>query len=168
MLEQVYHSLSDAAPDVDLANDLKAFFATIQDLNATGRILAYHDRSDGGLLAVLAEMMFAGGCGITALLDDLAQSPLPALFTEELGAVIQVRATERNAVLGQLAAAGLGECSHVIGALNHDDQLMLRFAGETLFAATRSELRRLWSETSYRMQALRDDPDCARQAFETA
>ena len=168
VLEQVYHSLSDAVPDVDSANDLKAFFATIQDLNATGRILAYHDRSDGGLLAVLAEMMFAGGCGITALLDDLAQSPLPALFTEELGAVIQVRATERNAVLGQLAAAGLGECSHVIGALNHDDQLMLRFAGETLFAATRSELRRLWSETSYRMQALRDDPDCARQAFETA
>ena len=168
VLEQVYHSLSDAVPDVDSADDLKAFFATIQDLNATGRILAYHDRSDGGLLAVLAEMMFAGGCGITALLDDLAQSPLRALFTEELGAVIQVRATERNAVLGQLAAAGLGECSHVIGALNHDDQLMLRFAGETLFAATRSELRRLWSETSYRMQALRDDPDCAGQAFETA
>ncbi len=166
VLEQVYRSLSNAVPDVDSADDLKAFFATIQDLNATGRILAYHDRSDGGLLAVLAEMMFAGGCGVTALLDDLAQSSLPALFTEELGAVIQVRAAERNAVLGQLAAAGLGECSHVIGALNHNDQLMLRFAGETLFAATRSELRRLWSETSYRMQALRDDPDCARQAFE--
>ena len=167
-LEQVYHRFSDEVPDVDSANDLKAFFTVIQDLNAGGRILAYHDRSDGGLLAVLAEMMFAGGCGMTVLLDDLAETPLPALFTEELGAVMQIRATDRHAVLAQLAAAGLAECTHVIGALNHHDQLILRLAGETIFSATRCELRRLWSETSYHMQARRDDPDCAREAFEAA
>ncbi|MCC7221420.1 MAG: phosphoribosylformylglycinamidine synthase, partial [Candidatus Contendobacter sp.] len=167
-LEQVYNRFSNTVPDVDSANDLKAFFTAIQNLNAAGRILAYHDRSDGGLLAVLVEMMFAGGCGVTVLLDDLADAPLPALFTEELGAVIQIQASERNAVVAQLSSVGLGECSHIIGALNHEDRLILRFAGETLFTANRSELRQWWSETSYRMQALRDDPDCAREAFDAA
>ena len=183
-LAQVYNRLGDAAPDLDAPKDLKAFFATIQELNSSGRLLAYHDRSDGGLLATLAEMMFAGGCGVTVLLDDLvalfpprpmgegsgvrAEESLAALFAEELGAVLQVRVADRNAVLGLLAAVGLGECSHVIGAPNGEDRLILRFGGETAFSATRAELRRLWSETSYRMQALRDHPDCAREAFGAA
>ena len=167
-LAQVYNRLGDAAPDLDAPTDLKAFFATVQEFRSSGRLLAYHDRSDGGLLATLAEMMFAGGCGVTVLLDDLAEDPLAALFAEELGAVLQVRAADRNTVLGLLAAVGLGECSHVIGALNGEDRLILRSGGETAFSATRAELRRLWSETSYRMQALRDHPDCAREAFEAA
>ncbi|MFO1422123.1 MAG: phosphoribosylformylglycinamidine synthase [Candidatus Competibacteraceae bacterium] len=156
-------------PDVDAPDDLKAFFAVIQELNLAGRLLAYHDRSDGGLLATLAEMMFAGGCGVTVLLDDLDdEGPLVALFAEELGAVLQVRALDRPTVLARLAAVGLGECSHVIGAPNGEDRLVLRHAGETVFAASRADLRRLWSETSYRMQALRDHPDCAREAFDAA
>lgn len=167
-LAQVYNQWGDTVADVDSPEELAAFFAAIQTLNAAGRLLAYHDRSDGGLLATLAEMCFAGGCGLTVLLDDLAENPLPALFAEELGAVLQVRATDRNGVLARLAAAGLGECSHVIGAPNGEDRLILRFGGETVFAVTRTELRRLWSETSYRMQALRDHPGCAREAFETA
>jgi phosphoribosylformylglycinamidine synthase len=167
-LAQVYGQLGEVVPDLDAPDDLKAFFAVIQELNAAGRLLAHHDRSDGGLLATLAEMMFAGGCGATILLDDLDDGPLGALFAEELGAVIQVRARDRRAVLTRLAAAGLGECCHVIGAPNGEDRLILRHAGETLFAASRSELRRLWSETSYRMQALRDHPDCAREAFAAA
>ena len=167
-LMQVYNRWGDAVPDVDAPRDVRAFFAVVQDLNAAGRLLAYHDRSDGGLLAVLTEMMFAGGCGVTALLDDLDQNPLAALFAEELGAVFQVRAAERAATLRVLADAGLGECSHVIGAPNGEDRLDLRFGGERLFSASRAELRRLWSETSYRMQALRDHPDCAREAFEAA
>ncbi|MEI2770204.1 MAG: phosphoribosylformylglycinamidine synthase [Candidatus Competibacter sp.] len=183
-LAQVYNQLGDSVPDVDAPKDLQALFGTIQELNAAGRLLAYHDRSDGGLLATLTEMMFAGGCGVTVLLDDLAtpgsprpageglgvraKDPLAALFAEELGAVLQVRAADRNAVLELLAAVGLGECSHVIGAPNGEDRLILRFSGETAFSATRAELRRLWSETSYRMQALRDHPDCAREAFAAA
>ncbi len=168
-LAQVYNWWGDAVPDVDSPDDLKALFAAIQELSAAGRLLAYHDRSDGGLLATLAEMMFAGGCGVTALLDDLdGEGPLTGLCAEELGAVIQVRATDRRAVLARLAAAGLGECSHVIGSPNGEDRLVLRHAGEIIFAASRAELRRLWSETSYRMQALRDHPDCAREAFEAA
>jgi phosphoribosylformylglycinamidine synthase len=167
-LAQVYNQLGDCVPDVDKPEELAAFFAVIQELNATGRLLAYHDRSDGGLLTVLAEMMFAGGCGVTVLLDDLGEGLLPALFAEELGAVLQVRARDRGVVLGRLVAAGLGECSHVIGAPNGQDRLILRHAGETVFTASRAELRRLWSETSYRLQALRDHPDCAREAFDAA
>ena len=168
-LALVYNQWGDAVPDVDAPDDLKAFFTVIQELNAAGRLLAYHDRSDGGLLAMLVEMMFASGCGVTALLDDLdGEGPLAALFAEELGAVLQVRARDRRAVLARLAAVGLGECSHVIGAPNSEDRLIVRHAGETLFAASRAELRRLWSETSYRMQALRDHPDCAGEAFTAA
>ena len=170
VLAQVYQQWGESVPDVDVPDDLRAFFATLQALNAADQVLAYHDRSDGGLLAVLAEMMFAGGCGVTVLLDDLAAAttPLAALFAEELGAVLQVRATDRAAVLAQLAAAGLGACSQVIGALNHEDRFVVRHSGATLFAASRAELRRWWSETSYQMQALRDHPDCAREAFVAA
>ncbi len=167
-LAQVCNQCGEAVPDVDSAADLRAFFAAIQQLNASGRLLAYHDRSDGGLLAVLVEMMFAGGCGVTVLLDDLGEELLPALFAEELGAVVQVRVSDRAAVLATLAAAGLGECCHVIGAPNASDDLRLRFAGETVFTGSRAELRRAWSETSYRLQALRDHPDCAREAFDAA
>ena len=167
-LAQVYGQLGEIVPDLDAPEDLKAFFTVIQELNAAGRLLAYHDRSDGGLLATLAEMMFAGGCGVTALLDDLGEGLLETLFAEELGAVVQVRAADRERVLARLAAAGLGECSHVIGAPNDQDRLVLRFAGEIAFAASRAELRRLWSETGYQLQALRDHPDCAREAFEAA
>ncbi|PIE83733.1 MAG: phosphoribosylformylglycinamidine synthase [Candidatus Contendobacter odensis] len=168
VLAQAYSRLGEVVPDVDSPDDLQAFFTAIQSLNRSGKLLAYHDRSDGGLLAVLVEMMFAGGCGITVLLDDLDGSSLAALFAEELGAVLQVRATDRIAVLNHLAAAGLGACCHVIGMPNHDDCLLVRHAGEIIFTASRLKLRQLWSETSYRMQVLRDHPDCARQAFETA
>jgi phosphoribosylformylglycinamidine synthase len=168
ILMQAYNAWDDAVPDVDAPKDLKAFFAVIQELNAAGRLLAYHDRSDGGLLATLAEMMFAGGCGVTVLLDDLGEEPLATLFAEELGAVIQVRAIDRLRVLNRLIAVGLGECSHVIGTLNGEDRLILRYAGETAFAASRVALRRLWSEPGYQMQTLRDHPECAREAFDAA
>ncbi|HRF43745.1 MAG TPA: phosphoribosylformylglycinamidine synthase [Candidatus Competibacteraceae bacterium] len=168
VLAQIYSRWDDAPPDVNTPEILKAFFAVIQELNIAGRLLAYHDRSDGGLLATLAEMMFAGSCGVTVLLDDLGEELLPTLFTEELGAVVQVRTADRSTVLARLSAAGLGECSHVIGTLNSNDRLILCHAGEVAFAADRIELRRLWSETSYQMQALRDHPDCAYEAFAAA
>ncbi|HXH04128.1 MAG TPA: phosphoribosylformylglycinamidine synthase, partial [Candidatus Competibacteraceae bacterium] len=164
-LAQVYGQLGDTPPDLDDAADLKRFFTAIQALNAAGRILAYHDRSDGGLLAVLAEMMFAGGCGVSVLLDDLGDEPLAALFTEELGAVLQVPAREREAVLACLRDCGLAACSHVIGTVNGDDRLIVRHDGRVILDEARVTLRRLWSETSYRMQELRDNPECARQAF---
>lgn len=166
VLAQVYSQMGDECPDLDDAERLKAFFDVIQVLNGAGRILAYHDRSDGGLLATLCEMAFAARCGLSVALDDLGSDPLAALFNEELGAVIQVREEESDAVLAQLRQAGLGPFSHVIGSPSAEPVLAFSRAGQTLFSAPRTELHRIWSETSYRMQALRDHPDCARQAFD--
>ncbi len=165
-LAQVYGQIGETPPDLDDPADLRAFFQIIQDLNRDGLLLAYHDRSDGGLWACLCELAFAGGQGLTVTLDSLGDDPLAALFAEELGAVAQLRARDRETVLERLSAAGLGACSQIIGAPNATDQLELRHAGQVLLARERTGLRRIWSETSYRMQALRDDPDCAQEAFD--
>jgi len=167
VLAQVYDQMGDECPDLDDPERLKAFFDVIQALNHAGRILAYHDRSDGGLLATLCEMAFAARCGLSVILDGLGSDPFAALFNEELGAVIEVRANEFDAVFAQLRQAGLGACCHLIGTAHAEPRITFSAGGKTLFAASRAELQRNWSETSYRMQALRDHPDCARQAFDS-
>ena len=165
-LAQVYNQVGHHAPDVDDPLALKAFFHAIQELNRDRLLLAYHDRSDGGLFAALCEMAFAGHSGVTVKLDDLGDDVLAALFNEELGAVIQVRHCDLDAVLQVLHDAGLGRYSHVIGTLNDDDRIEFLKGGEVILEEARGEYQRIWSETSYRMQALRDNPQCARQQFE--
>ncbi len=165
-LAQVFNQVGHHAPDVDDPRALKAFFGAIQDLNREGLLLAYHDRSDGGLFATLCEMAFAGHTGVTISLDDLDGGVLPVLFNEELGAVVQVRHHELDTVLQVFHDAGLGRHAHVIGTLNDDDRIEIRKGGEVLLEEARGALQRLWSETSYRMQALRDHPQCARQQYE--
>jgi phosphoribosylformylglycinamidine synthase len=168
ILAQVYSQLGQQVPDVDDAEDLKAFFAVVQGLNADNKLLAYHDRSDGGLLATVLEMAFAGHCGLDLSLDPLADSAdelAAVLFNEELGAVIQIRQDDTEEILSQFSAAGLGDCVTVIGQPLNGEQVNIRFAGELLFSAERRLLQRDWSETSYRMQRLRDNVDCADQEF---
>lgn len=165
-LAQVYNQVGHQAPDLDDPEAMKAFFEVIQDLRADDLILAYHDRSDGGLLATLAEMSFAGHVGITLALGELGGSILPALFNEELGAVIQVSHFDTDAVLETFRDAGLGHHTHVIGELNESDEFIINFGHKELFKAPRAELQKIWSETSYRMQALRDNADCAAEEFE--
>jgi len=165
-LAQVFGQIGHSCPDVRDARALKVFFEAIQALLASERILAYHDRSDGGLLATVAEMAFAGRVGVTLDVAALDGEPLAALFAEELGAVIQVRRDDVAAVLARLDEAGLGHCSHRIGAPREDDRLVVTAGERTLQDGARAELQRAWSETSYRMQALRDDPDCAREEFD--
>ncbi|WP_412852516.1 phosphoribosylformylglycinamidine synthase [Ectothiorhodospira shaposhnikovii] len=165
-LAQVFGQVGHHAPDLDDPDMLKRFFAAIQELNREGYLLAYHDRSDGGLLATLCEMAFAGRTGVTVHLDDLGEDDHAALFCEELGAVVQVHHDAVEDVLAVLHGAGLGHHSHVIGTLNDDQAIVLRRGHDILFQAPRGELYQCWAETSYRMQALRDDPDCAREAFE--
>lgn len=169
ILAQTYGRIGQQAPDVDDAEDLKAFFAVIQGLNADGHLLAYHDRSDGGLLAAALEMAFAGHCGLNLRLDDLASSREElnaALFSEELGAIIQVREAATPEVLAQFSAAGLGDCVAVIGQPVAGDEVELSFNGEPLYNAERRLLQRIWSETSYQIQRLRDNADCADQEFD--
>jgi phosphoribosylformylglycinamidine synthase len=168
-LAQVYNEVGQSVPDVDDAGQLSAFFAAIQELNNQGMILSYHDRSDGGLFTTLAEMAFAGHTGIDVKLDMLAADAsefMAALFNEELGAVIQVKRDQTEEILTELNAAGLGECSMVIGSLNPDDEIRLHFDEEEIYSATRVELQRWWAETSYRIQAMRDNSECAAQEFD--
>ena len=165
-LAQVYKQVGHHAPDLDDPQALKAFFAVIQELNAAGLLLAYHDRSDGGLFACLCEMAFAGACGVSARLDELGDDPVAALFSEELGAVIQVRHMDTDAVIEALHEAGLGQYSHVIGGLNDSDQVMFTHDRLSVFGDARVNLQRAWSETTCRMQALRDNSDCAQEEFD--
>jgi phosphoribosylformylglycinamidine synthase len=163
-LAQVYDAIGDATPDVVAAPELKAFFAAIQQLNREGLLLAYHDRSDGGLLTTLCEMLFAARCGaeVTVSGDHAAAW----LFNEELGALVQIRRADRARVLDVLDAAGLAKHSAVIGSVSTGDRLVIRAAGKTVLDESRIDLHRAWSETTYRMQQLRDNPDCAQQEYD--
>ncbi|MFA9460539.1 phosphoribosylformylglycinamidine synthase [Thiohalorhabdus methylotrophus] len=168
VLAQVHNRLGEAAPDVEDPALLAGFFDAVQRLAKEGLLLAYHDRSDGGLLATVAEMAFAGHCGVEADLAGPAGEgdPLAALFAEELGAVLQIPAGARERVLKLLGEAGIGGMCHVLGRPRTDDRLVLTAGERVLLDADRVDLHRAWSETSHRMQALRDDPDCAREEYD--
>ncbi|WP_295392937.1 phosphoribosylformylglycinamidine synthase [uncultured Thiodictyon sp.] len=169
-LAQVYGQLGDPAvdgvPDLDDPELLKRFFAAIQELSAEGLLLAYHDRADGGLLATVCEMAFAGRCGVDLELGPVGAGDLKALFSEELGAVIQVCHTDTDEVLQILGQHGLEDFSPVIGTLDEGGEIRLKRHGEVLWCGSRAALQAVWSETSFRMQSLRDHPDCAAEAYE--
>ena len=118
------------------ASDMKGFFNSIQQLNEQDCLLAYHDRSDGGLFACLLEMSFAGHCGLAITLDTLGNNVVNILFNEELGAAIQIRRNDLEKVLAVFAEAGLSECTHVIGepVNEQDDEIVFSQAGKSLSA----------------------------------
>lgn len=190
ILAQAYNQVGDSVPDIDTPQDLRTFFVTIRTLAEAGVLLAYHDRSDGGLFATLCEMAFAGRTGISVNLDMLTFDPgaadwgdykirpeqvavqrdeltLKALFSEEAGAVIQVPAAQRDAVMQVLRGAGLSAHSHVIGGLNDADVVEFFRDGKKVWSQPRVELGRAWSEVSYRIMARRDNPACAQAEFDT-
>ena len=168
-LAQVYRETGCTPADLDSPQDLKRCFQLLQQLNEAGLVLAYHDRSDGGVFATLAEMAFAGHTGVDIQLAELLgddKDPVRVLFSEEIGAVIQVRRSELNTVLKMVEQHGLSDCTRHIGTLNGRDELRVLQGGRLLYEAGRVELQRLWSETSYRIQSLRDNSDCAQQEFD--
>jgi phosphoribosylformylglycinamidine synthase len=165
-LAQVYKEIGDTPPDVDDPALLKAFFAAIQALNRARLLVAYHDRSDGGLLACLCEMAFAGHTGVSVHIDGLGEDPVAALFAEELGAVVQVRDDELDAVVSVLRKHGLEHLTHAIGHPSRDDRVTVTLSENTLLSESRVNLQRAWSATSYHLQALRDNTDCARQEYD--
>src|SRR6266853_1624896 len=185
ILAQVFGQCGDEAPDLEEPKLLADFFAAVQALMREGLILAYHDRSDGGLFATVCEMAFAAHVGVTVNLDMLAydeaahdvegnerrpelmlgrdfERVLAALFAEELGAVIQIRSSDRGKVFERLA----GLPAHVIGSPNPRDELRFLRNAKPVFAAPRADLERTWSEVSFRMQQLRDEPACAKEEFD--
>ncbi len=162
-LAQVYRQLGDKTADVRDAQQLKGFWNAMQALVAEGKLLAWHDRSDGGLLVTLAEMAFAGHCGVNVDIAALGNDHLAALFNEELGGVIQVRAADREAVEAVLAANGLADCVHYLGQATASDRFVVEAAGQAVFSESRTTLRMWWAETTWQMQRLRDNPECADQ-----
>ncbi len=189
ILAQVHSRLGERCPDLDDPKLLAGLFAAVQRLAREGLLLAYHDRSDGGLFASACEMAFAGHCGVTLNLDEICYDAsmndvdglerrpellagrfkdrvLGALFAEELGALLQIRAAERKRVMDVLRAEGVHECAYVIGFPNQRDEVRVTRNAKAVFARKRAELQRAWSETTWRMQALRDNPDCAREEFD--
>ena len=165
VLAQVYNQMGDECPDLDNPSHLKALFSGLQTLNGLGKVLAYHDRSDGGLLATVAEMIFASRLGAKLTLDSLGDNALTALFNEELGALLQIRASDHDAVFTVLTELGLKDCISIVGEVTQQPQLTVSFKNNLIYTASRASLQAYWSEVSYRMQALRDNPDCALQQF---
>ncbi|MCB1702030.1 MAG: phosphoribosylformylglycinamidine synthase [Halioglobus sp.] len=165
-LAQAYGQLGDTVPDMDSAADLKAFFALVQEFLQSGRLLAYHDRSDGGLIVTLLEMAFAGHCGLKIDLSRLPGDALASLFSEEAGAVLQLRRADLAALQSRAGELGLGDCLYPLGIATSGDELLVVAGEECLLQDSRARLQTLWAGTSYRMQALRDHPDCAREEYQ--
>ena len=163
ILAQCFEQIGNDAPDVEDAGLLKNFFNAIQQLNDEGKLLAYHDRSDGGLLATLSEMAFAGHCGIDIDISALGANAMSALFNEELGAVIQVRVSELPQIGVMLRQHGLTSID--IGKPLSLRQVRIQHEGKTLLSEPTMALKKIWSRVSYEMQKLRDNPLCAEQEY---
>ena len=165
-LAQVYSRVGAPGPDLDRSADLEAFFKSVQALRRGRWVLAYHDRSDGGLFTTLCEMAFAGHCGIDIDVSSCSGADAEILFNEELGAVFQVKSVNVQRVLAVLQENGLGECSHILGPVLPGHRIRFARDGRELLSFERVELHRAWAETSYRIQSLRDNPECAEEEYE--
>jgi len=168
-LEQVNGAFSDRVPDLDKAQDLAGFFAAIQELLTAGRILAYHDRSDGGLITTLCEMAFAGRCGLALSFAGLPANDTDALrarlFSEEPGAVVQVAEPHRQAAMECFGRHGLKQLVSDIGSPLSGHQLTVEAGGQVWLQSDLRKLHQAWNETSFEIQKLRDHPDCADEEF---
>ncbi len=186
-LAQVYNATGSDAPDVDDPAKLKGLFDAVQKLNSDGLLLAYHDRSDGGLFVAACEMAFASRRGVSLDLDGLCfdaaaldvdgaekrpdlmagrdfENIVRALFNEELGALIQIRRADREKVTPILRACGVPY--HFVGTMNEWDEIRVTRNAKRVLREKRVDLQRAWSETSFQMQAMRDNPECAQQEFD--
>ena len=188
-LAQAYKQIGDFNPDVVNPERLIAFFNVIQSLKREQKLLAYHDRSDGGLFVTLCEMMFASHVGLNIEVDELCferrrsereygeitpEDVLRAengrimgvLFNEELGAVIQCRRSDTSTVMAAFFNVGIRSELYVIGSIASDDKLKIKRNNKTVFHEARTVLQRAWSETSYQLQRLRDNPACADSEYD--
>jgi len=162
-LAQVYKQLGNETPDVDSPEILKGFFNAMQTLVREEKLIAYHDISDGGLFTTVCEMAFAGHTGVDIDISKLAGDNVSVLFNEELGAVIQVRESDIDAIHAILAEQGVLDCCTNIGRINNEDTIRFTRNGETVLENSRTYYRTTWAQTTYRMQSLRDNPACAQE-----
>jgi phosphoribosylformylglycinamidine synthase len=173
-LAQSLGQLGDEVPDVRNADLILDYFDAISQMHETGVVLAYHDISDGGLLTAVAEMMFAGRCGAEIMIDTFAKSSsvkdvMAALFNEELGAIFQVRKSDERKFISCFSTSGppkgvVRKIGRVPAATKQ--QLAIRYDQTPMLHMDRAEMQKLWSTTSYKMQRIRDNIDCADAEFE--
>ena len=163
-LAQVYAQSGDEPADLDEPRRLTQLAAALSELRAAGMLRAYHDRSDGGLFVTLIEMAFAGHCGLDIALPAARGAALAQLFAEEPGVVVQIMAADETAFAEILARHGLGAAALYLGAPVRELRVQLR-VGQMQFDEAWVDLRRAWSETSWRLRRLRDDPQCADEEF---
>jgi len=163
-LFQVHKQLGSQPPDVDDVSQLKGLIDTLLAQNDANTLLAYHDRSDGGLIVAALEMAFAARCGLDLNLDSNADAAA-LLFNEELGALMQVRTSDAADVCAAFRSAGVG--ATVVGAPRDDGQIRVCCGGLAVISSSRVHLQQIWAHTSYQMQRLRDNPDCADMEFAT-
>jgi len=165
-LAQVYKQLGNETPDVDDAEVLKGFFNAMQTLVRQEKVIAYHDISDGGLFTTVTEMAFAGHTGVDIDISKLsngASDDLATLFNEELGGVIQIRESDVDTIHAIFAEHGILEYCTDIGRLNNEDTIRFSRDGDVVLENSRTYYRTVWAQTTYRMQSLRDNPECAQQ-----
>lgn len=172
----------DACPDVRDVDLFRDYFDALEQLHESGVVLAYHDRSDGGLVTTLAEMMFAGRVGIDVALDGIARSGslddvVAALFNEELGAVFQVRAADETNFKRCFATCGpppnlirrigtVSPRSTKAQGEQHPQRMTLYYGGSPILTLDRATAQQWWSRTSFEMQRIRDDPASAQAEFD--
>ena len=164
-LAQVYGRIGREPADIDDPARLRQLTAALAEMRARDLVLAYHDRSDGGLVVTLCEMAFAGHCGFDVEMSAGKGGPIAQLFSEEAGVVLQIRERDVRAVQDILSRQRLADLASVLGHVTAGEELRIRIGGLDL-RDSRTRLHGIWSETSYRLQALRDDPECAREEFE--
>jgi len=162
-LAQVYKQLGSETPDVDSPETLKGFFNAMQALVRDEKLIAYHDRSDGGLFTSVVEMAFAGHTGVDIDISALPGTDVDILFNEELGAVIQIRESDVDAIHAVFAKFGIEDCCNDIGRINNEDTIRFSRDGEVVLENSRTSYRITWAQTTYRMQSMRDNPECAQQ-----
>jgi phosphoribosylformylglycinamidine synthase len=165
-LAQVYKHLGNETPDVDCPETLKGFFNAMQTLVRDEKLIAYHDISDGGLFTSVVEMAFAGHTGVDIDLTKLISisgNDVDVLFNEELGAVIQIRESDVDAIHAIFADHGISDCCTDIGRINHEDTIRFSRDGEVVLENSRTYYRTTWAQTTYKMQSMRDNPICAQQ-----
>jgi phosphoribosylformylglycinamidine synthase len=165
-LAQVYQQLGEVCPDVDSAAELKNVFLALQQLVHERQLLAYHDRSDGGLFTTVVEMAFAGKTGINLDISALSGEPLALLFNEELGAVLQIASEHKVRVQTVFETFGISHLAHPIGGLRDDDEVHVYHQEHLILHNTRVHFRQLWAQTTLHMQAQRDNPACAQQEYQ--
>lgn len=164
-LAQVYRQLGDNPADVRNVTKLANFFDALQELIKHNLLLAYHDRSDGGVLVTLAEMAFAGHCGLSISLPESENDPIAYLFNEELGAVLQIKNEKLNHANQILERYNLVENVDQLGNVQIGNDFIIKHHGKIIYQEKRSILRKWWAETTWQMQRLRDNPQCADSEF---